>query len=177
MELSRLELRERGISPFVAECLSNKIPRRPMNSLDAPCGYGRHSLYLCGLGSDVTSVDIDENRLISFIADSKFDVKLSKVAHDLNIYRDEWSNKFDLLLIIDFWSKYLTGYAKNYIKKGGHLIIETMGNRGGNWIELPKPGETLEALGDGFKIIASKIKLAGPSKIEAETAKVLAKRI
>lgn len=176
MVLSQFELRERGVSPFVAECVSNNIPRRAMRTLDAPCGYGRHSLYLRELGNDVTSVDIDEERVLSFSGVLNIKNNCHGIIHDLNIYCSKWYDKFDLIIIVDFWSKQFAGYANDYIKSGGYLIVETMGNRGGNWIELPKTGETLASLGSSFEIITSKIIPAGPSN-EAETAKVLARRL
>jgi SAM-dependent methyltransferase len=83
---------------------------------------------------------------------------------------------FDLVLIVDFvFPPLLAGIAR-HIRPGGQLVCETMSARGGNWRDLPEPGESHRILHEHFEIFESAAAPAGPTKSEAETVKLVAKR-
>ena len=177
MSMSKTELKLRGVSTFVAECITKHIPSQPMAVMDAPCGFGRHSKLMADLGHEVTSVDIDASRIETFKEYSGFDKKKFRgFTHDLDKLDERWVNYFDILLVVDFWSESFTSLMHSYLKVGGYLILQTMSDRGGNWMELPKPRQTLQILEKHFQFIDAKITAAGPTKMESETSKVVAMR-
>ena len=175
--ITRTQLKLRVASPFFSECVTTYLPREPMSVLDAPCGFGRHSMLMANLGHKVTSVDIDAQRVDSFCSmSSEFKEVCSGIVHNLDVYADQWCSKFDMVIVVDFWSEKFVRLLSKYIKSGGYLLLETVGNRAGNWLELPRPRQVIEIIEPHFQLIVSKIAPAGPTKSEAETAKILAKR-
>ena len=59
---------------------------------------------------------------------------------------------------------------------GGFLFIETYENRGGNYLELPKPWEFKTLLAPAFDFLYYAEKKAGPADANACTVRTLARK-
>lgn len=175
---AKSELNSRGISPFVAKCVAKyNLPRGGL-ILDIPCGYGRHSRWLADIGYDVVAADIDSDRVLSFtkLSDSMPESRCQGVVLNANEPLPFSKEVFDAVLVIDFVSQTLLATIAAFIKQDGHLIYQTMSGRAGNWMELPKHGDTRSFLAKHFDIIEYHSRSAGPTKTEAESIRAVLRR-
>lgn len=146
--------------------------------LDAPCGFGRNSLFLAERGCNVIAVDIDHQR-ISFIASRiSSEPRLGQNIHlafcDLNAASLPFGDaRFDALLIVHFipreWNPYLA-----ILRTGGHLLFETMGGQGRNFLQLPCEGQMRKLLRPNFRISYYRERPVGPPGADAVTVKLVA---
>ena len=164
-------------SPFVTTCLAEIEIGAAREVLDSPAGTGRHSLTLAALGHSVTVADIDANLVRSTEA-----AVLAMGAVCRGYVVDATgplpfaSESFDLVLIVDFVDKYLLGHVGELLKPGGFLIYESYSARGENWRQLLPLGQTKELLFRNAELIRIKTSPAGPTGVEAEAVKILARR-
>ena len=146
--------------------------------LDAPCGFGRNSLFLARRGCNVIAVDIDHERIRFIASRINGEPRLCQNIHlavcDLNApslpFRDA---SFDGLLIVHFipkeWSSYLA-----MLRTGGHLLFETMGGQGRNCLELPCEGQMRKLLRPNFRISYYRERPVGPPGADAVAVKLVA---
>ena len=59
----------------------------------------------------------------------------------------------------------------------GLFLVQTVGNRGKNYLQLPKAGILKEVLSNSFEILHYDERRAGPSSGDAVTARLLARRL
>jgi hypothetical protein len=63
------------------------------------------------------------------------------------------------------------------LAKDGLLLVQTVGNRGGNHLQLPKAKSLRGALSDNFEFLRYDERSAGPSDAGAVTVRLLARRL
>lgn len=93
--------------------------------LDIACGIGRHSLAAAVRGADVTAVDRDAARLETGRQTAR--------ARHLNITWLEWDltkslpplGTFDVLLMFNYLDRARMPELLQYLRPGGHLLMET----------------------------------------------------
>jgi SAM-dependent methyltransferase len=146
--------------------------------LHAPCGFGRNTLYLAKRGCKVIGVDIDNGR-ISFVAaraksDPCVEPNISLAVCDLNAPSLPFGNtSLEGLIMINFIPKEWNPYFA-VLQAGGHLIFETMGGQGGNYLELPCAGQIEALLEPAFCISSYRERPVGPPELNAVTVKLVA---
>lgn len=150
--------------------------------LDAPCGYGRHALSLQELGCRITCADIDDKALEQLACFNKIFAEAGQKI--LNYSRSIWlmairhSKKLSLVASeLHFYeSKLITNIAYSLVSDG-LLYIETIANRKGNFMQLPKAGEIRNLLADTFEFLHLEESHAGPTNSGKVTVRMLARRI
>jgi SAM-dependent methyltransferase len=151
--------------------------------LDAPCGYGRHALCLQELGCRITCADIDDKALKQLACSNKIFAEAGQKHLELfkvDLVNGEWpfeEAQFSGALNVHFYaSKLITNIAFS-LAPDGLLYIETIANRKGNFMELPKAGEIRNLLADTFEFLHLKESHAGPTNSGKVTVRMLARRI
>jgi SAM-dependent methyltransferase len=149
--------------------------------LDAPCGFGRNSLFLAQRGCNVIAVDIDHER-IGFIASRvSSEPRLGQNIHlavcDLNTRHLPFGDaSFGALLIVHFipteWSSYLA-----ILKTGGYLLFETMGGQGLSYLQLPCEGQMRKLLAPSCRISYYRERPVGPPGAHAVAVRLVARKL
>jgi SAM-dependent methyltransferase len=151
--------------------------------LDAPCGYGRHALSLQELGCMVTCADLDDKALEQL---SQLNKTFAKTGQNilqtikLDLINGEWpfeENRFSGALNVHFYERKLIENMAHSLASGGLLYIETVANRKGNFIQLPKLGEIRNLLAGAFELLHMKERHAGPAHSQAVTVRMLARKL
>lgn len=157
--------------------------------LDVPCGYGRNARLMSSLGCTVLCVDNDPAALAA-IQDPSFSLWGTPKIEDqgrgpgllipmsLDLVHDPWpfaENSIGAILNIHFVMPTLFPYFSKSLIPGGCLFIETFSGRGGNYLELPRPGELYSLLSSDFEFNAYEEKRVGPNG-EAVSVKLLARK-
>jgi len=147
--------------------------------LDVPCGYGRNAVFLSGIGLDITCVDNDRKalRVISDQLSEFGPGKLSPIYCDL--IDDPWPfqpESFGAVVNIDFVCLNLFEQLTASLQKGGLLFFETYGNRGANYLQLPRANEVRRLLEQHFSFDFYKEKKAGPDEVDAVTVCLLGRK-
>jgi len=125
--------------------------------LDAPCGYGRNTFLFLKEGYTVVGVDIDKGAL-EFI-DSSENISLESKVRLKLINKDLLSDLsfpdayFGGVINVHFYNKKLLGLLSKALAKNGLLFIETPGNQGDNFVDLPFKNEILSILANNFDFI------------------------
>jgi tellurite methyltransferase len=123
-------------------------------ALDIACGTGRNTHYIADCGFTVDAVDLSDYALGCI----RVDVKIVKNEVDLDTYNLD-TNKYDLIVNINYLNRRLMAQIKDALKEGGVVIFETFivahdkpekGSMNPDY--LLKPNELIEAFGD-FHII------------------------
>ena len=94
-----------------------------MSLLDLACGNGRHSVFAAHAGYQVTSVDIDKNKLVS-LKNNKF-VNPIQVNLEINKPWPFRNEIFDVVLVTNYLYRPIFKYILNSIKLNGKLFYET----------------------------------------------------
>jgi len=89
-------------------------------ALDVACGTGRNTHFLADLGYCVDAVDISDVAL----AKVKKSATINKIDADLDKY-NLVSNKYDLIVNINFLNRRLVSQMKEALHVGGIIIFET----------------------------------------------------
>jgi SAM-dependent methyltransferase len=151
--------------------------------LDAPCGYGRHALSLQELGCRITCADIDDKALEQLACFNKIFAETGQKHLELfkaDLVNGDWpfeEAQFSGALNVHFYeSKLITNIAYSLVSDG-LLYIETIANRKGNFMQLPKAGEIRNLLADTFEFLHLKESHAGPTNSGKVTVRMLARRI
>ena len=126
--------------------------------LDVACGGGRHTRWFAARGHPVTAVDRD----LCGMADLVDDERIELVAHDLED-GSPWplpDRTFAAVVVTNYlWRPILADVVRS-VGPGGWLLYETFaaGNerfgRPTNPEFLLRPGELLEAVHGGFRVVA-----------------------
>lgn len=151
--------------------------------LDAPCGYGRHALSLQDLGCRIVCADIDDKVLEQL---ARFDKDFRKAGHEhlelfnVDLVDGDWpfdEAQFSGALNVHFYESKLLSNIAYSLASGGLLYVETIANRKGNFMQLPKAGEIRNLLADTFEFMHLKENHAGPDNSRKVTVRMLARKI
>jgi hypothetical protein len=82
---------------------------------------------------------------------------------------------FDVVVVIHALSLDVLVRAKETVRSGGHLVFETFGAQGGNWLALPRPHQVAEVVADGFETLIYREKPVR-GRPEAVTVRALFRR-
>lgn len=145
--------------------------------IDIGCGSGRNAFHLVRLGAFVICIDKDTSRF-------RRDLIKTHLAHRLTILKkdvvnDPWEFKSQTVggaILVDYLERSVLEKLYTCLIPGGQVLIETVGNRGGNYLELPKAGELRTAFEHSFKLQVYRERKAGPQAIDAVTVRMLASR-
>jgi len=121
---------------------------------------------------------LELSRRIAHLAEGQNDMshargRLSPVWIDLS--KEQWPfrpNAFAAIINIHFVMPELFKYFQYSLMRGGYLFCETFGGQGGNYLQLPKPGEWKASLESWLDIDRYEEKLVGPSSQSSVTVKV-----
>lgn len=80
------------------------------------------------------------------------------------------------IVLLDFLDRSLFNFFERSLVPGSYLLIETISNKGGNYMELPSSGELRKAFEKSFEFCLYKEREAGPREIDAVTVRMLGKR-
>lgn len=121
--------------------------------LDLACGSGRNSIYLATLGCDLISLDIDAKRIEQL--EEHWSSMQQKKGAIKTICCDaesiKWSElqlKFGGLIMVDFHSSSALSRVLPYLVDNAPILIKSIDNRGGNYLEMPLEGECRSILGN-----------------------------
>ncbi len=171
---------DRAISPYTRSCLPRIRKNHALDVLDIPSGFGRHSLFLAGLGHRVVSVDVDEKRLVHAAVIWDHEQRTSgTLAHVVADARHDLpfpADAFDLVLVVHYVSDRIIEAVCPLIRRGGLLLYETFGAQGDNWKDLPLAGATASRLRD-FEILDLRERPVQRSACVAVTVKMLARKL
>jgi len=170
-----LELHGGKSSSFVLACLAKPGLEPPGRALDIPCGFGRHASLFAQMGFTVVALDIDPARVAVTNGASAGSGTISAVTGDAAAGLPFERDSFDLAVIVHYVSPRILRDVEAVLRPGGHLVFETFGAQGQNWIDLPKPREVSETLRPGFEILVYRERKAGPDD-QAVSVKLLARK-
>jgi SAM-dependent methyltransferase len=145
-------------SRFLLESLSLiDIPAGEI-AVDFGCGYGRNSLAVASRGWHTIAMDID-NRALNALAKhyqdnlSAFSGKIWPVRADLSQPPPLEPRSISLGLLIDYVPEIDLPAIVECLRPEGYLLLETFGNRGENWRQLPRLGELRARLPAGLTFL------------------------
>jgi SAM-dependent methyltransferase len=149
--------------------------------LDLAGGSGRHAFYLAKSGISVCCLDIDLNPYFAMqkrLAD--YPQLLSRVsATRIDLTNEDWpfaSGSVGGIIMVDFLLKSAFAKITDALAAGGVLLVQTIGNRGQNYLQLPAAGLLKDALSGNFELLHYEERGAGPSA-GAVTVRLLARRL
>jgi SAM-dependent methyltransferase len=146
--------------------------------IDVACGSGRNAAYLAQLGCTVICIDRDLTRLKSKLTKPRILDRLIFVQMDL--LTDPWPiarGTVGGIVLVDFLDQSLFGYFERSLITGGHLLIETVSARGGNYLELPNAGALRTAFEKSFDFVLYRERHAGPRTSNAVTVRMLGRKL
>lgn len=184
-------LRKRTSSSALARVAARIVRSARGAILDVGCGQGRNAKLLQALGCTVVCADKNPSALRVLLDDPNHPQsrgspgargvapgRLLPVLTDLA--RAPWpfapAAFCGIINVHCFLPTVLEHFAQS-LRRGGYLFIETIGGYGENYLELPKRGQLIEALKDDFELESYTERKAGPSKADAVSVKLLARRI
>ena len=109
------------------------------------------------------------------------DVDISKrlTLIEMDLVVDPWpvgERTIGGIVLVDFLDRSLFQLFEYSLVAGGYLLIETIANRGGNYLELPKAGELRKAFERSLEFQVYKERQAGPRTVNAVTVRMLGRR-
>ena len=143
-------------SGFVHKCVSH-LPNIERPVLDIACGYGRNGLEILKAGYRCVFCDVDINclreiRLSSSFAPYRQNYCLKRIDFD----KDSWpfpENSCAGIINIHYYNYKLISFFTRSICQGGFLLIETIDNRGNNYLELPESGLLYDLLKPEYDLL------------------------
>lgn len=145
--------------------------------IDVACGAGRNAFYLAQLGCKVICIDRDLSCLKDRWSGGEISKHLTLIEMDL--VADPWpfgERTIGGIVLVDFLDRSLFTFFERSLVTGSCLLIETISNRGGNYLELPSAGELRKAFEKSFEFHFYNEREAGPRQIDAVTVRMLGKR-
>jgi len=130
-------------------------------ALDLACGAGRNSIFLAQSGFDVDAFDIAKIAIDALKEEARKQNLLSKINStivDLDMYEIE-KNIYDIIVMTNYLDRTVLESAKNALKKGGILFVETYmvsdGNekKESNQSNLLEDEELRDSLDDSWEIL------------------------
>lgn len=161
--------------------------RADLPLLDAGCGRGRNGIVFAQRGLTVIGVDRDRQRLAQLAQDAPRHLRghaaprpgrIVPVQAELSpqrwLFRDRC---LGAILAVHFLDLGLLAHFARSLVQGGHLFLETFGNHGGNYLDLPRAGQLRSILELDFELPFCVEKPAGPPSHDAVTVKLLARKL
>jgi SAM-dependent methyltransferase len=150
--------------------------------LDLACGSGRHAFYLAKFGICVACLDID---LDPYFAMQKRIAKYPELLSRVSSIRIDLANEelpfargtLGGITIVDFLLMSIFPKVTDALTSGGLLLVQTIGNRGQNYLQLPMAGLLKDTLSGNFEFLHCDERSAGPSGSGAATVRLLARRL
>ena len=145
--------------------------------IDVACGSGRNAFYLAHFGCTVICVDRDLSRLKLRLQDAQISKRLRLIEMDL--LADPWpfvERTIGGIVLVDFLDRALFRFFERSLIPGGYLLIETISNRGGKYLELPTAGQLRKAFERSLEFSIYRERKAGPRTINAVTVRMLGRR-
>jgi SAM-dependent methyltransferase len=144
---------EAEISPFIRNAIRYLKLDEPLNVLDIPSGFGRHSLYFASIGHRVVSGDLDCKRL-DFALNRWNNFNTTRLGVIMPVLLNAEAELpfeiavFDLVIVVHSLIPNLIQRVAGHVRPGGFLLFETVGFQGHNCVTLPKKGESTRGLED-----------------------------
>lgn len=154
-------------SSFVAKSVLQAALAPASRVLDAPSGFGRHALWLAGIGHHVTALDIDGDRIKQCQAatgDAPASGSIQCVVANALGPLPFAPATFDAVVVVHFVAHGLLARVATLLRPGGYLIYETFGGQGQNWRDLPRPGQTRAEIEASFDLLHYHERPAGPDR-------------
>lgn len=151
--------------------------------LDAPCGHGRHAISLQELGCRIVCADIDKNALeqLSYFDKATADTNRPRLELlKVDLIEGRWPFKegqFSGAVNVHFYERGLITNIAHSVAVDGLFYVETIANRGGNFVKLPNAGEVRSILAGNFHFLHLRESHAGPPNSGKVTVRMLARRI
>ncbi len=129
-------------------------------ALDLACGAGRNSLYLLEQGFSVDAIDISTIAIDSLKSRANSS-NLNVIVADLDEY-ELIRNRYDLIVKTNFLDRELIKRAKEALKSGGVMVVETYMEDADNEKKdsnpnfLLKKDELLDMFKEGFEVLEYK---------------------
>jgi hypothetical protein len=146
--------------------------------IDVACGAGRNAFYLARFGCTVICLDRDLSRLKARMPGGEISKRLTLVEMDL--LSDRWPfghRTIGGIVLVDFIDRSLFKLFERSLVAGSYLLIETISNRGGNYLELPRAGELRTAFEKSFEFCLYEEREAGPTEANTVTVGMLGRRL
>lgn len=181
--LGRTKTNPFGASPLVrrfASSIADAANGAPI--LDVACGSGRNAMIFAELGCNVICLDIDLTRLKNHLSGraSRFKSSSQLQLRTLDLINDPWpfgAGTIGAVVNVHFLRPSLFPFFEYSLASGGHLLIESISGRGGNYLELPAAGEIRSALETGFHLELYEERKVGPKESNAVTVKLVGRCI
>lgn len=164
-----------GVSAFFLTCIDRMAFKSTGRALDVPCGFGRHSSWLARRGFDVSALDIDPERVQATKGSLSGAGSIEAQVGDATLGLPFEQSVFDIALVIHYVAPNILSDVADVLKPGGHLIFETFGGQGQNWIDLPLPGAVRETLEPRFNLLIYKERAVGRNR-ETVSVKLLGQK-
>jgi len=167
-----------GISGFLRDCFRIIPQVQSLRILDAPCGYGRHTLWLAARGHQVVAVDRDPDctqEVRSRAENSDCGGRVQCVVADIDKTMP-FDIEFDAVLMVHYFSLASLRIVSSAVRPGGHFLFESVPNHGGNWKQLPQGGLVVHELTQRFEILEKDERSVGPADSNAVFIRLLARR-
>lgn len=169
--------RKQEPSRFVEQRIEEIATNSPGPIADVACGTGRNAMMFADAGCTVYCLDNDVGAIARV---STLHSKCGQIVPMLiDLTTDEWpfgTAELGAVLCVHYFSLRLLKNLIASLKPHGYLLIETIDNRGGNYLELPKQGVMRRHLTPTCELKIFKEKKAGPPDWDACTARVLARK-
>jgi hypothetical protein len=109
------------------------------------------------------------------------DVEISKrlTLIEMDLLADPWpfgERTIGGIVLVDFLDRSLFPLFERSLVTGSYLLIETISNRGGNYLELPRAGELRQAFERSLEFNVYREREAGPRTVDAVTVRMLGRR-
>jgi SAM-dependent methyltransferase len=169
---------------FVDELV--QLRHRP--AIDLGCGFGRNAVALASRGLSIVCVDKDLDRLRTLAKLAPGQIRRSMprralgagkvypVCIDADIAWPFPNGFFSAVICVHFFKPNLLDAIGSSLMPGGFLYIETFGDHGGNYLDLPRGGQVNDLLRGGFCKLFYKERKAGPNGYDAVTVRVFARK-
>jgi SAM-dependent methyltransferase len=148
--------------------------------LDAPCGFGRNTLFLARQGYRAVGADVDAARvnLVARHAKQTLHGVTNPVLTVCDLrapFLPFGAGAFGAVVIVHFIPSAWNGY-QTVLRSGGILVFETMGGQGQNYLELPNRGEIKSLLEPTFAILSYREHPVGPPERSVVTVRLIAQK-
>lgn len=162
-----------NVSPFVARCLSERLPLAVPIAADIGCGVGRHLALLSGQCVTVVALDIDLAALRSAKQQCRAVLPL---LCDLRQGLPFKAGSLGLALAVHVPLLMLVPMLADALAPRGFAILESVGAQGGNWQDLPRRGAVRRKLSAHFTILDLEERPAGPQEKHKVAVRALVRR-
>jgi hypothetical protein len=97
----------------------------------------------------------------------------------IDLVGDPWPlgpSTLGAIVVVHFLLPGLFSHFADSLMPGGHLLIETVGGHGANYMELPKSGQLRRALQSCFEFDFYQERKVGPAEIDAVAVRLIARK-